>query len=133
MLKTTESGFEGFAKDELTTLAETKDRILATQLDGSWLYQSRPASYAESNGKIVRAMMDVFARTYSPSVQATLYEMARAALAAVPEIEQISLKLPNKHYIQANLAAFGLENRNELFIPTDEPYGRIEGTVTRAD
>jgi urate oxidase len=133
MLKTTESGFEGFAKDELTTLAETKDRVFATKLDGSWLYQGKPASYAESNGKIVGAMIDVFAGTYSPSVQATLYEMARAALSAVPEIEQITLTLPNKHYLLANLAPFGLENRNELFIPTDEPYGRIEGTVTRAD
>jgi urate oxidase len=59
--------------------------------------------------------------------------MARAALSTVPEIEQITLTLPNKHYLLANLAPFGLENRNELFIPTDEPYGKIEGTVTRAD
>ncbi len=133
MLKTTGSGFEGFAKDGLTTLAETRDRVFATKLDGSWVYQGKPASYGETNRRIVRAILDVFAGTYSPSVQATLYEMARAALSAAPEIEHITLTLPNKHYLPANLAPFGLENRNELFIPMDEPYGKIEGTVTRAD
>jgi urate oxidase len=131
ILKTTESGFEGFAKDEFTTLAETKDRVFATTLNGSWVFDDKPTSYLDCNRKIVHAMTDVFAGAYSPSVQATLYQMGRAALSAVPEIEQITLKLPNKHYLLANLAPFGLENRNELFIPTDEPYGRIEGTVTR--
>jgi urate oxidase len=131
ILKTTESGFEGFAKDKLTILAETKERILATQLDGHWNYDTKPASYAESNARITRAMLDVFAGTYSPSVQATLYEMGRAALNAVPEIGRISLTLPNNHYLLANLSPFGLENRNELFIPTTEPYGKIEGTLVR--
>jgi urate oxidase len=30
-----------------------------------------------------------------------------------------------------NLSPFGLENKNEIFIPTDEPHGQIEGTVSR--
>jgi urate oxidase len=133
MLKTTESGFEGFAKDQLTTLPETRDRILATKLEARWDYRQKPASYAQSNDRIVRAMQDTFANTYSPSVQATLYQMGEAALSAVEEIEEITLVLPNKHYLPANLAPLGVENRNELFIPTDEPYGRIEGTVRRTD
>jgi len=131
ILKTSGSGFEGFAKDELTTLAETKDRILATKLEAAWTYRGQPASYSQSNGKIMRAMLDIFAGTYSPSVQATLYQMGKAALSAVEEIDEISLTLPNKHYLLANLAPFGLKNSNELFIPTDEPYGKIHGTVTR--
>src|SRR6202034_4732949 len=90
ILKTTQSGFEGFAKDDLTTLPETKDRVFATTLDGNWAYNARPASYAESNAKIVQAMIDVFAGTYSPSVQATLYDMGRAALSAVQEREKIT-------------------------------------------
>jgi urate oxidase len=131
ILKTSGSGFEGFAKDELTTLAETKDRILATKLEAKWTYGGKPASYSQSNGKTMRAMLDIFAGTYSPSVQATLYQMGKAALSAVEEIDEITLTLPNKHYLLANLAPFGLKNSNELFIPTDEPYGKIQGTVTR--
>jgi urate oxidase len=39
--------------------------------------------------------------------------------------------MPNKHYLPINLQPFGLENRNEIFLPTDEPHGQIEALVTR--
>ena len=42
-----------------------------------------------------------------------------------------TLVMPNKHHLPVDLARFGLENRNEIFVPTDEPHGLIEGTVTR--
>ncbi|HEY3864118.1 MAG TPA: urate oxidase [Verrucomicrobiae bacterium] len=131
ILKSAESGFEGFAKDPYTTLAETRDRIFATQVKAVWHYASQPASYIKCNITILDAMLAAFARGYSPSVQATLFKMGEAALKAVPEIEKITLKMPNKHCLLANLARFGLENKNELFIPTDEPHGIIEGTVSR--
>jgi urate oxidase len=46
-------------------------------------------------------------------------------------IKAITLKMPNKHHIPANLEPFGMDNKNEIFIATDEPYGYITGTVTR--
>ena len=131
ILKTTESGFEGFPRCEFTTLPETKDRIMATNLAASWVYERTPASYAKANAKILAAMLKVFATQYSPSVQTTLYQMAEAALRAVPQISRVNLKMPNKHCLLINLAPFGLENENEIFVPTDEPHGQIEATVTR--
>jgi urate oxidase len=132
ILKTTQSGFEGYdLQDKFTTLPETKDRIFATQLRGTWVYARKPESYSQSNTRILEAMLEVFASTYSPSVQATLFQMGEAALEAVPEISKITLALPNKHCLLINLAPFGLENHNELFLPTDEPHGQIEGTITR--
>jgi urate oxidase len=41
------------------------------------------------------------------------------------------LLLPNKHNLLYDLARFGLENENEIFQATNEPYGLIEGTVER--
>jgi urate oxidase len=131
VLKSAASGFEGFVRDAYTTLAETRDRVLATKLKAVWSYQRKPGSYNQTNGAIVQAMLDVFARHYSPSVQATLFQMGEAALKAAPEVEEITIQMPNRHYVLANLAPFGLENKNELFIPTDEPHGQIEGTVGR--
>jgi len=131
ILKTTGSGFEGFLKDKYTTLAETKDRIFATQLKALWSYDKRPASYSQTNANILEAMLSVFASNYSPSVQVTLFQMGEAALKAAPEISKINLAMPNKHCNLINLAPFGLDNRNELFVPTDEPHGQIEGTVSR--
>jgi urate oxidase len=39
--------------------------------------------------------------------------------------------MPNKHHLPFDLSRLGLMNRNEIFVPTDEPYGLIEATVVR--
>jgi urate oxidase len=131
ILKSTGSGFAGFPRDRYTTLPETSDRILATKLKATWAYAAKPASYARANARILEAMLQVFADRFSPSVQVTLFEMGEAALKAAPEISRVTLAMPNKHYLLANLAPFALENPNEIFVPTDEPHGQIEGTVSR--
>lgn len=130
-MKTTESGWDKFAKDSYTTIPETRDRICATSLEASWVWKAKPADYAKSNTLILDTMLGVFATTYSESVQDSLYRMATAALDTVPEIETISLAAPNKHYLLMNLSAFDLTNDNRVFLPTDEPYGQIECTVGR--
>jgi urate oxidase len=131
ILKTTGSGFEKFARDEYTTLRDTTDRILATNAMAAWLYRKKPGSYSATNRKILGAMLEVFAERYSPSVQTTLYEMGEAALKAAPEISEVTLRLPNQHCLLIDLSPFGLENKNEIFVPTEEPHGVIEATVTR--
>jgi len=42
----------------------------------------------------------------------------------VPEISEISMACPNMHFILMNLSAFGLDNNNDVFLPTDEPTVR---------
>ncbi len=132
LLKTTGSEFKGFLKDDLTTLPETDDRIFSTLLTGRWLWKLAPVSYEAGNAAVLDAMLEVFAREHSVSVQATLYSMARAALASVPEVAQVTLRMPNRHYLPFDLTRFGLENTNTIFYPTDEPHGQIEATVGRA-
>jgi urate oxidase len=131
ILKSTDSGFAGFPRDEYTTLAETRDRILSTQLTATWLFEKTPVDYTRANESILTAMLKIFALNYSPSVQATLYQMAEAALGSVPEISQITMAMPNLHCLLVDLKAFGRENKNELFVPTDEPHGVIEATIAR--
>jgi urate oxidase len=131
VLKSTASGFENFLRDEFTTLPETGDRICATKLQATWTFAKPPKSFAATNEKILNALLAVFAKNYSPSVQVTLFEMGEAALKVAKEISKIHIALPNKHCLPINLKPFGLENKNELFVPTDEPHGQIEGTVSR--
>lgn len=131
ILKSTGSGWEGYAKDEFTTLPETKDRILATSLDATWKWSREPPHYNTANESILNAMLKRFAENYSPSAQASVYEMGEAALQACAEIARIDMKMPNKHCLLINLKPFGLENRNEIFVPTEEPHGQIEGSVAR--
>ncbi len=131
ILKSTGSGFEKYPKDEFTTLPETADRILATSFSATWAFAKSPSSYRDRNDKILAAMLKVFASNYSPSAQTTLFQMGEAALAACPEISHVDLVMPNKHYSLIDLSPFGLENKNEVFTPTDAPHGQIEASVSR--
>lgn len=131
IMKSTGSAFVGYPKCDLTTLAETEDRVLATQMRAGWTFKTLPDDFNSANPAILDAMLGVFAGTASPSVQATLYEMAGAAFAACPQIGRVSLSLPNKHYLLANLKPFGLGNPNVTFVPTDEPHGQIEAVIER--
>jgi urate oxidase len=133
ILKSTGSGFENYPKDEFTTLPETADRILATSFSATWTFKDQPDNYGRANEAILSAMLKVFTNNYSPSAQTTLFQMGEAALAACPEISKLDLAMPNKHCLLINLAPFGLENKNEVFVPTDEPHGDIQATVTRDD
>jgi len=130
-MKSTQSGWENYVKDSYTTIPPTADRMCATSMVASWKWSGKPANYPATNTKILDTLLEVFSMTYSKSVQDSLYRMGEAALAAVPEIEEISMACPNMHFILMNLSAFGLDNNNDVFLPTDEPHGQIECTVGR--
>ncbi|GGK84997.1 factor-independent urate hydroxylase [Mangrovihabitans endophyticus] len=133
LLNTTASEFHGFPRDRYTTLPETTDRILATAVDARWRHRSADAGWAASFAGAVEAMTTAFVRTYSHSLQQTLFSMGSRVLETRPEIAEIRLALPNKHHYLVDLSPFGLANDNEVFIAGDRPYGLIEGTVTRDD
>jgi urate oxidase len=131
-MKSTASGWTNYVMDEVTTIPETRDRMAATAMDASWVWSAAPKDYVAANAKILSSMIEVFATTYSESVQDSLYRMGEKALALVPEISEISMACPNKHYLLMNLTPFGLDNNNQVFLPTDEPHGQIECTVGRS-
>ena len=130
VLKTTDSAFSGFPRDQYTTLPETEDRILATSVTATWTYRGGTTDFA-ARDRIRTALVDAFAAHDSRSVQHTLAAMGEAALQACGDILDITLTLPNRHHLLVNLEPFGLDNPNEIFVPTDQPYGLIEATIRR--
>ena len=131
ILKTANSGFEGYIKDSLTTLKETSDRLFGTAVRAEWHYTTDDFDHDAVRAKIRETMLRTFADHDSKSVQQTLYAMAKAALEAVPEIDDIEITMPNKHCLLVDLSRFGQDNPNEIFVPTDEPAGYIEARVRR--
>jgi urate oxidase len=131
VLKTTASGWEGFHRDEYTSLAETDDRILATIVTARWSYSDPGVDYGATWRGVRETILAAFAGHYSHSVQETLYKMGEAVLEAQPAIERIHFSLPNKHHLRYDLERFGLDNPNLIFHATTEPYGLIEGTIER--
>jgi urate oxidase len=117
--------------DDYTTLAETTDRIAATSMTASWLWGELPNDPGAANAAILKAMLEVFAGSYSHGMQDSLYRMGEAALAAVGGITEIAIACPNKHYLPIDLRAFGMTSDNAVFTPTDEPHGQIECTLVR--
>ena len=131
ILKTTKSAFTGYIKDKLTTLKPATDRIFGTRATATWEYATATPDYAEVRARILAALLKEFSGHNSMSVQHTLFDMGKAALAAAPEIARIHLSMPNLHHLLADLSPFALDNPNHIFVPIDEPHGTIEASVER--
>ncbi len=135
VLKSTQSGFVGFPVDKFTTLAETEDRIMSTDVAARWRYNTEAVSgdfdFNASYESIKALLLEGFTEGYSHALQNTMFEMGKKALEAHPEIDEIKFSMPNKHHFVVDLSHFGQDNPNEVFFAADRPYGLIEGTVLR--
>ncbi|KZZ94007.1 urate oxidase UaZ [Ascosphaera apis ARSEF 7405] len=146
VLKSTGSEFHGFIRDEFTTLGETWDRILSTDVDATWNWQLFPTL---SSIQLVSAKFDAawqaarditlnwFAKDVSASVQATMYKMADSILAVEPLVQSVDYSLPNKHFFELDLSWHkGLKNTGkdaEVYVPQTNPNGLIKCSVARGE
>jgi urate oxidase len=133
VLKTTGSEFWGFPRDRYTTLAETRDRILATAVTARWRYTGTDLDFDACYAGVRAALLETFASTHSLALQQSLYAMGEAVLEQNARVAEIRLSMPNKHHFLQDLSAFGLDNPDVVYHADDRPYGLIEGTVLRDD
>src|SRR3954447_22250920 len=133
VLKTTGSEFWGFPRDRYTTLAETRERILATAVTARWRYTTTDLDFDASYAGVRTALLESFAVTHSLALQQSLYAMGEAVLEQNGSVAEIRLSMPNKHHFLQDLSAFGLDNPDVVYHADDRPYGLIEGTVLRDD
>jgi urate oxidase len=131
VLKTTDSAFSGFVRDEFTTLPEASDRMLATSITAEWKLPPSGVEHTRVNHTVRETILRVFSELKSESVQHLAYETATAVLDSIEEVEEISLRLPNKHYFLMDLSPFGVENSDTLYLPTITPHGDIHLKLTR--
>ncbi|XP_042476843.1 uricase-2 [Macadamia integrifolia] len=148
VLKTTKSGFEGYIKDKYTALPETKERILATEVSALWRYKFeslssiplKPLYFTEGYLGVKKVLERNFfgppkGGVYSPSVQGTLYDMARAVIDRFPDISSIHLQMPNIHFLPVNLpnkiTPSIVKFDDDVYTPTDEPHGTIQASLSR--
>ena len=131
IMKTSRSAFEGYPRDPFTTLPETKDRLLATSLTTTWTYASDAIEYASTYRTVRNTLLETFAEHDSLSVQHTLYAMGQRVLDSIEAVQSISLEMPNRHHLPVDLTRFGMENRNEVFVATEEPHGLIKATLSK--
>ncbi len=136
VLKTTGSEFHGYPRDRYTTLAETRDRILATAVTARWRYDDSALDagfdFATAHTGARTALVEAFAEHHSLALQQTLYAMGSAVLAD-RTITEVRLSMPNLHHFLVDLSPFGLDNPDTVYYAADRPYGLIEASVLRDD
>ncbi|XP_010262993.1 PREDICTED: uricase-2-like isoform X2 [Nelumbo nucifera] len=138
----------GFVRDEYTALPETRERMLATEVSALWRYHfeslssipAKPLYFTEKFLDVKKVLISTFfghvKGVYSPSVQSTLYDMARAVLNRFPDISSINLRMPNLHFLPANISSKDnpaiVKFDDDVYIPTDEPHGTIQASLSRS-
>ena len=133
VMKTTRSGFSGFPRDRYTTLPETDDRLMATKITAIWRYGSPDLDFDGTFDAVRATLLEVFADHDSPSVQTSIWIMAKAILERHEAVEEVRMVLPNLHHWLADLSPFGMTNDAEVYVSTTEPHGLIEATVRRSE
>ncbi|CAN1747813.1 Uricase-2 isozyme 2 [Linum perenne] len=111
VLKTTQSGFEGFVRDKYTVLPETRERMLATEVTAAWRYSydsvssvpQKPLYFNDRYVGVKDVVLNNFfgppkGGVYSASVQRTLFQIAKA-------ISSIQLRMPNIHFLPVNISS----------------------------
>ena len=157
VMKTTQSGFEGYIKDEYTTLPSrtfnisfnifqhvylgTGDRILSTKIKCEWVFGDFDFDKTDFNGiyqTVMTVTLRVFAGNaktgvYSASVQQTIYDIGVEVLRTVKELQNISFELPNIHYYPVNFKEYStsLTNNGEVFLTFEGAAGNIRATIER--
>eukprot|EP00800_Vazella_pourtalesii_P005603 TRINITY_DN16633_c0_g1_i1.p1 TRINITY_DN16633_c0_g1~~TRINITY_DN16633_c0_g1_i1.p1 ORF type:complete len:301 (-),score=55.04 TRINITY_DN16633_c0_g1_i1:115-1017(-) len=138
LLKTTQSGFEGFIRDELTSLPDTKDRIFATS--ATLKYEFNSVDHVNFNDiweQVLKAVIETFSGpydtgVYSSSVQHTMYLTNRRVLEEHSVIEEVEMNMPNLHYFLYDLAKLGVKGNDTTFYPAPQPYGHISCKLGRS-
>ncbi len=131
IMKSSHSAFAGFPRDEFTTLPETHDRLFVTSLTTTWSYSDTDIEFVSLFRSVRRTLLEAFAEHDSLSVQHTLHAMGESVLESIDSISRITLEMPNRHHLPIDLTKFGMENRNEVFVATEEPHGLIKATLAR--
>jgi len=142
VLKTTQSSFENFVQDEFRTLPDAKDRLFSTVVSADWTY-SRIVDYDQAFDKVKSSILGNFAGpaeegTFSASVQYTQNITQQDILRQIPEVEKITLAMPNAHYFNFDFSKFGQlygelskPDLGHVYYPVDKPSGMIISTLGR--
>ncbi len=115
------SAFQGFVRDQYTTLPDIENRPLHIWLDLEWIYTEPSAAF--SKGAIstaVRSMIhEVFESFESGSIQELIYRIGTRMLAEIPAVAEVHLEANNRTWDTV------VERGEEIGVYTEArpPYG----------
>ncbi|MBM3818116.1 MAG: urate oxidase [Acidimicrobiia bacterium] len=124
------SAFEGFVRDEYTTLPDAKNRPLHMWLDVEWRYGDVRAAFTGGTltVQVRQTVLDLFASVESRSIQQLIHRIGTSLLAAHDAIAEIRLEAQNRTWDTI------AEQGEQLGVYTQPrpAYGCLGLTLTRA-
>jgi urate oxidase/2-oxo-4-hydroxy-4-carboxy-5-ureidoimidazoline decarboxylase len=130
LLRLRGSSFQGFVRDQHTTLPDRPSRVLHMWLDMEWSYATLDAAF--SDGAVTRRtraiVMDVFKSFESASIQQIIHKMGTRIFSDIPEISELRFEANNRTWdvIQERGEEFG------VYVDPPAPYGVLGLTLTRS-
>ncbi len=127
------SAFQGFIRDQYTTLPELKDRPLHMWLDLAWSYVDLDGAFSAGSVTAAarRIVADVFNRFESGSIQQVIYQMGTRLLEEIPAIAQVDLEANNRTWDAA--AGPNADAGSDVGVYTDArpPFGCLGLSLRR--
>jgi urate oxidase/2-oxo-4-hydroxy-4-carboxy-5-ureidoimidazoline decarboxylase len=92
------SAFQGFLRDQYTTLPDVTNRPLHMWLDLEWLYTDSAAGFSSGaiTAAVRRIVRDIFNGFKSGSIQQVIYQIGTQMLADIPTIAEVHLEANNR-------------------------------------
>jgi urate oxidase len=106
---------------------------MATKVTAIWSYGAPDIDFDATWTAVRTTFMEVFADHDSPSVQTSIWIIAKAMLERHEELDEVRMVLPNLHHWTVDLDRFGIDNDRLVYVATSEPHGLIEATVRRSE
>ena len=129
LLRLNGSAFQGFVRDEYTTLPDIANRPLHMWLDLDWTYTETAAAWSEGAvTRTVRAIVrEVFDAFTSGSIQQIIHEIGKKILSDLPAVAEVNLEANNRTWDTI------AEQGDALGAYTDArpPYGCLGLTLNR--
>ena len=127
LIKLTGSSFEGFVRDEYTTLADSRDRPLYIHLDAYW--RNRDFTRGAPGEEVRDSIVATFADFDSASIQELVHQMGVRLLEGFDQLEEVSFVGENRLWDTAQV--LGSDERVRVYTDPRPPYGQIELTLRR--
>jgi len=129
LLRLRGSSFQGFVRDEHTTLPDRPSRVLHMWLDMEWSYASLDAAFSDGavTARTRAIVMDVFQSFESASIQQIIHKMGTRIFSDIPEISELRFEANNRTWdvVQERGEEFG------VYVDPAAPYGVLGLTLTR--
>ena len=129
LLRLRGSAFQGFVRDQHTTLADRPSRVLHMWLDLEWSYAQLDQAFTDgrTTARVRGIVMDVFKSFESQSIQQIIHKMGTKVFADIAEISELRFEATNRTWDV-------VEERGEewgVYVEPAAPFGVLGLTLTR--